>query len=276
MPPVIHCVRHAQGVHNLCTANHVIHDPLLTDLGNEQCRQLRENFPSHDKVELVTASPLRRTMYTALQSFGPVFEAHKDTKLILLPEVQEISDVACDTGSDPDVLRKEIEENGLPVDSSLVYEGWNVKTGRYLPTHDAIRNRAREARRWLKARPEKEIVVVTHGGFLHYFTEDWEDSSQYQGTGWVNTEYRTYEFTSEIHKTDLEGRELESDNATMVETTPSRERRGKEGPAPDRETQKSFYKIGTKGWDDQGLQLSEAEREAAKVSEGKEVDGSRV
>ncbi|KAB8071169.1 histidine phosphatase superfamily [Aspergillus leporis] len=276
MPPIIHCVRHAQGVHNLSTANHVIHDPLLTDLGNEQCRQLSEKFPFHDKVELVTASPLRRTIYTALQSFMPVFEARKDTKLILLPDVQETSDVPCDTGSDPDVLRKEMEEKGLPVDSTLVHEGWNNKTGQYAPTHAAIKKRARDARRWLKARPEKEIIVVTHGGFLHYFTEDWEDSSQYQGTGWVNTEYRTYEFSPEIHKTDLEGRELDCENATMVETIGSRERRGKEGPAPDREAQKFLYKMGTQGWDGQGLQLSTAEREAAKVPEGNEVDGVRM
>lgn len=53
--------------------------------------------------------------------------------------------------------------------------------GRYAPNNAALKSRARAARRWLKARPEKEIVVVTHGGFLHYFTEDWEDSSQYQG-----------------------------------------------------------------------------------------------
>lgn len=64
--------------------------------------------------------------------------------------------------------------------------GWGretdgIQTGRYAPTNEAIKNRAREARRWLKERPEKEIVVVTHGGFLHYFTEDWEDSSHYQG-----------------------------------------------------------------------------------------------
>jgi len=45
-----------------------------------------------------------------------------------------------------------------------------------------LKERARAARRWLKARSEKEIVMVTHGGFLHYFTEDWEDSSQFQGT----------------------------------------------------------------------------------------------
>ena len=55
------------------------------------------------------------------------------------------------------------------------------QSGRYAPTNKALKERARAARRWLKARPEKEIVMVTHGGFLHYFTEDWEDSSQFQG-----------------------------------------------------------------------------------------------
>jgi hypothetical protein len=62
----------------------------------------------------------------------------------------------------------------------------------------------------------------------------------------------------------------------MVETIGSRERRGKEGPAPDREAQKFLYKMGTQGWDGQGLQLSTAEREAAKVPEGNEVDGVRM
>jgi hypothetical protein len=66
-------------------------------------------------------------MYTALQSFEPVFKANPGMKLILLPDIQETSDVACDTGSDPSALRKEIDEKGLPVDASLVHEGWNVK-----------------------------------------------------------------------------------------------------------------------------------------------------
>ncbi|KAL4895027.1 histidine phosphatase superfamily [Aspergillus ambiguus] len=269
MPPIVHCVRHAQGVHNLSVANHVIHDPLLTDLGNEQCRQLRDSFPRHAQVDLVTASPLRRTIYTALQSFEPVFQAHKDMKLILLPDAQETSDVPCDTGSDPADLRREVEN--LPVDMEYVHDGWNNKEGRYAPTTAAIKSRARACRRWLKARPEKEIVIVTHGGFLHYFTEDWEDSSKYQGTGWVNTEYRTYTFSEEEHKDDLEGYELDGDNATLVETIESRQRRNKDGPMADRGQQRLLYKLGTQGWDDQGLQLSTAEREATKVTEGKEV-----
>ncbi|EPS34072.1 hypothetical protein POX_a00947 [Penicillium oxalicum] len=274
MAPIIHAVRHAQGVHNLCTANHVIHDPLLTNLGHEQCAQLEKTFPRHAQVDLVTASPLRRTLYTALESFAPVFEAHPDMKLIALPDAQETSDVPCDTGSDAEVLEKEFA--GKPVDLGLLHDGWNVKEGRYAPRAKALKERARATRRWLKARPEKEIVLVTHGGYLHYFTEDWEDSSQYQGTGWKNTEYRTYTFTDEDHNEDLEGHPIDGDNATLTETLESRQRRGKAGPMPDRQQQKTLYKIGTQGWDDQGLQMSTAERDAAKVPEGKEVDGVRV
>ncbi len=100
-------------------------------------------------------------------------------KVVALPETQEIGDVPCDTGSDVEVLKKEME--GKPVDLSLVYEGWNSKKGKWAAKADAIEARAKEARLWLKVRPEKEIVVVTHGGFLHFFTEDWADTNKYQG-----------------------------------------------------------------------------------------------
>ncbi|KAI2733984.1 hypothetical protein DTO012A8_10089 [Penicillium roqueforti] len=93
MAPIIHCVRHAQGLHNVCTANHIIQDPVLTELGHEQCRKLRESFPRHANIDLVTASPLRRTIYTALESFAPVFESKPDLKIIALPDIQETSDV---------------------------------------------------------------------------------------------------------------------------------------------------------------------------------------
>lgn len=196
-----------QGYHNLSTANHVLPDPELTQLGEQQCAKLRDSFPSHSQIELVAASPLRRTIHTALLSFQPVFQAHPDYKLILIPEAQETSDVPCDTGSDPAVLQKEFVDRGLPVDMSLVHDGWNSKVGsafffditlltigrqktnesgnlqqgKWAPQIGALRNRAREVRQWLRARPEKEIVLVTHGGLLHYLTEDWEDSSLYQG-----------------------------------------------------------------------------------------------
>lgn len=75
---------------------------------------------------------------------------------------------------------------------------------------------------------------------------------------------------------DLEGYDVGGDNATLVETLESRHRRGKNGPTADRDCQKVLYKLGTQGWDSQGLQLSTADREAAKVPAGREVDGVRV
>jgi broad specificity phosphatase PhoE len=135
-------------------------DPLLTPYGEEQCRDLAKKFPYHGNVEAVVASPIKRTIYTALLGFGDDL-ASKNLKVIGLPELQETSDLPCDTGSDPDVIQKEFA--GKPVDLSLVQPDWNSKKGKWAPTAKAIEARAREARLWLMNRPEKEIVVVTHG-----------------------------------------------------------------------------------------------------------------
>ena len=186
--PIVHCVRHAQvcifaseytirllrhcqGYHNLSPANYVMHDPGLTPLGEEQCRQLAASFPYHKSIELLVASPLRRTIYTALLTFDQ--EVQRGLHVIALPTAQETSAVPSDTGSDVNVLRKEMADK--PVDLSLVHEGWNSKTGKWEDEDEALKRRAREARQWLMGRPEREIVLVTHGGFLHYFTEDVSD-----------------------------------------------------------------------------------------------------
>lgn len=158
-------------------ANHKLQDPDLTPFGEEQCHHLAEHFPYHKSVELLVASPLRRTIYTTLLGFEP--EIKRGFKIITLPEVQETSDNPCDTGSDVEKLKKEMVDK--PVDLSLVTEGWNSKQGKWAEDAKAVDARAKEARIWLKARPEKEIVLVTHGGFLHYFTEDWGDSAIYEG-----------------------------------------------------------------------------------------------
>lgn len=120
MAPTLHCVRHAQGYHNLSVANHSIHDPLLTNFGEEQCRMLQKRFPNMGSVDLIVASPLKRTINTALIAFEPVIK-EKGLKVIALPELQETSDLPCDTGSSPELLAKEYE--GKPVDLSLVRPG---------------------------------------------------------------------------------------------------------------------------------------------------------
>ncbi|KAG9668739.1 putative phosphoglycerate mutase, partial [Aureobasidium melanogenum] len=220
-PVTIHCVRHAQGFHNISVANHAMHDPMLTPLGEEQCKALQAKFPFMDRVEAVVASPMKRTVYTALHSFAPVIK-DKRLKVIALPELQETSDLPCDTGSNVQDLESEFR--GQPVDWSYMYtppaKAWNSKLGKWSATASAVDDRARVAREWLYSRPEKEIVVVTHGGFLHYLIEDWMDTNK-NGTGWANTEYRSYTF----------GSNPKSGRPVFIETPQSRARRmGDEKP----------------------------------------------
>ena len=160
MAPTIYCVRHAQGYHNLSIVNHQMHDPLLTAVGEEQCRTLSRTFPDIRSIGLVVASPMKRTIYTALTTFEPILK-EKDLKIIALPELQETSDLPCDTGSPPEELAKEFENK--PVDLSLVKSGWDSKKAKWAPNAPAIERRARDARQWLMARPESNIVVVSHG-----------------------------------------------------------------------------------------------------------------
>lgn len=175
-----------------------------------------------------------------------------------LPDAQETSDCPCDTGSDVDVLHGICAEQGWKTDLSLVTEGWNVKTlwNRYSPASDAIKARARDTRILLRQKARElaqagdediEIVLVAHGAYMHYITNDWEETDKFPGTGWQNCECRTYTFESDFTgDADKE--------AYLVETMESRRRRGKEYPMPGHEKQKELYLICMQAWEDQGLQ----------------------
>jgi len=52
---------------------------------------------------------------------------------------------------------------------------------RWAPQKEKVEERCRVAREWLSKRKEKDVVVVTHGGVLHYLTEDWADFVETQG-----------------------------------------------------------------------------------------------
>lgn len=54
-------------------------------------------------------------------------------------------------------------------------------------------------RQWLRARPEREIVVVAHGDILRYMTDGYNS-----GTAWANAEVREYTFAKE-EADDLQG-----------------------------------------------------------------------
>ncbi|KAK3295141.1 histidine phosphatase superfamily [Chaetomium fimeti] len=222
MPTYIHLVRHAQGFHNLCVANHQLPDPDLTPLGKEQCATLAKTFPFQSQLTHLVASPLRRTIYTCLLSFEPALQHLQQQQsqqqqttppnppaavVVALPELQEVSRFPCDTGSSPAALDAEFGPAGT-VDLSLVraVPDWNVKTGAspFAPVMARLEARARAARVWLRELGRRfeevnpgvdaHVAVVTHGGFLHFLTGDWDGMNPEAGTGWVNTEWRSYEF----------------------------------------------------------------------------------
>lgn len=198
MTIIIHLVRHAQGFHNLNSINEAIPDPYLTPKGQAQCAALRAAFPHHDTLTHLVASPMRRTLLTCHHAFHhhqPRGQSDgsdeqpqpQRLRIAALPLVQEISTNPCDVGSEPAVLRAEygdLRDDGAGwLDDTALVRGWNDKTSEgspYAPRPERLEERARAARRWLRdlgrnhGDGDAEIAVVTHGGFLHFLTQDWD------------------------------------------------------------------------------------------------------
>lgn len=174
MAPTIHLVRHAQGYHNLCIENEQLPDPDLTPLGLQQCSELRASFPNHAQVRCIISSPLRRTLHTSIKVFG----REGLYPVIPLETLQEVSTSPCDTGSNIQLLRSEFDDR---VDFQNLSQSWEDKgrTGPNQPDLLKLEARARQARIFLRELAGKDnddhIVVVTHGDYLHFLTEDWQD-----------------------------------------------------------------------------------------------------
>jgi broad specificity phosphatase PhoE len=261
MPPVIHCVRHGQGFHNVGGGCYTLPDPRLTLLGEEQSMSLgRTAFPDQSKISLVLASPLCRTLHSAYLVFRPSLKTSSKChpEIIAIPDAQETSNDPCDIGNDAPVLHRMVAESKWPVDLSLVEEGWNLKTlgSRYSPESNAIAVRARDARIFIRQKIRKlieegdqdpQVALVTHGGFLHYFTGDWEDSWINPGTGWQNCETRSYVFEQDAIS------DIDAD-AGLTETMDSRVSRGKSHPMPPAKEQAILFQQAMENWEIQGLQ----------------------
>lgn len=233
MPPRVHLVRHGQRYHQLepLEEHRQIHDPDLTELGFENCRKFNQLFPEYVHVDLMVASPMRRAIQTAAYCFADRIPRTTRGNILLQPLAQENTDLPCDVGSDRKVLEGEF---GNLVDTSLVTEDWTTKEGVNAPTPDALKERARLLRYWLRDRQEHDVVVVGHGAFWDYVTNALDadglllDKKVFQEipsmrrltelagpeSTWANREWRFYDFAS---KTD--------EQATLVEQEDSIARR---------------------------------------------------
>ena len=140
---------------------------------------------------------------------------------------------------------------------NIVLIAFCLQQGRWASTVTAVQGRATWARQWLKLRPEKEIVLISHGCFLHYLTDDWVNAANPQGaapiclnvfyncltlrntaTSWYNTEFRSFVFAEDS----------DDDDAYLIETQESRLRRGQTEDPLSKEQQSMLKETVQKTW----------------------------
>jgi broad specificity phosphatase PhoE len=210
MSPTLHLVRHAEGFHNCSWHGEAIRDPLLTEKGKSQCRELCENFAYHDDIDLLLASPMKRTIQTCQISFKPAVD--RGMKILLMPLAQESSDENMDTGSEV----KDIKDMfGDLVDEDRIvhlFPYWNRNIGRFGVEPEVMMERANMLRRFIRDRPERNIVLVSHGTFAHAITGNYTKEGVQTTRMWENAECRTYTFD-------------DGEDAKVVETEESKKRR---------------------------------------------------
>jgi broad specificity phosphatase PhoE len=181
MPPTLLLIRHAQALHNVAS-DWSFHDPKLSELGEQQCRELQtslQNSTIAHQVDLIVVSAMRRTLQTA--TIGLDFLIKKGVPVMPHAGWQENADKPCDTGSDISVMEKEFPQYDFSgVDKMYPDKTTNLKSNPYAFTEKAILARGQTCLKELYSRPEKVIAVVSHSGFLRtavcnrrFFNADW-------------------------------------------------------------------------------------------------------
>ncbi|CDO70302.1 hypothetical protein BN946_scf184370.g3 [Trametes cinnabarina] len=120
----IYLLRHAEAEHNV-SENYSIKDARLTPRGRQQAAKLNEHTKHtvQQSAHLLVSSGLRRTLSTTVLAF-PALRKRLEAAgkpVVVLPQLQEVNDLPCDTGSDDE-------------DAWLVPVGEVVKEGEAEPT----------------------------------------------------------------------------------------------------------------------------------------------
>ncbi|PVH85673.1 phosphoglycerate mutase-like protein [Cadophora sp. DSE1049] len=214
----IHCIRHAEGMHNVKEMDYEyrkkLNDPRLTYWGEKQAEALATRFKHMDKLTHIICSPMRRTIHTAYIALRPaIFE--KNIPIIAYPDVREWGNTNCNTGIKMSHLLEKFEELKGRVETSLAPDGWEFNREVMTPYPEYKQTRALKVRKELwelaqvalkcekgekgvwngievigvKKNRDVHIVVVTHGAFLATL-EGLNEERFY------NAEYRTYEFAT--------------------------------------------------------------------------------
>ncbi|RDI85949.1 hypothetical protein Vi05172_g3980 [Venturia inaequalis] len=212
----IHLIRHCQSTFNVPPHDANKLDPDLTATGVRQAKSLGQSFPHLTPDSLIVASPLRRTLNTALHAFKHHLSA-TNSQILALPELQELSRWPCDTGSSLPTLLTEFRDH--PVDFEKVTFDWDSKDGYFSPSERRTLQRMRNTRQWLYEQEAQNIVCVGHAHCLQLLVGEASYDKIRAGLctpEWKNGEWRSY------HIEVGPNREKE-----LVETRESLRRRGK-------------------------------------------------
>ncbi|CAK9781208.1 hypothetical protein CC85DRAFT_289451 [Cutaneotrichosporon oleaginosum] len=228
----IFLVRHAQAEHNVFS-DWSIHDPSLTPVGRRQAGRLQDETIGslQGTAQLLVTSPLRRTMETTLIAFPELkrrLEA-EGKKVVLLDIAQEVEDLPCDTPLHP---REELASSMDGMFSDLDFTGlspdYASKQGIFDPERAA--ERAELVRKWLRERPEQEIVLVAHGDILRYIVDGHHSSRR-----WRNAEVCEFAFQAGFEDPEarlVERRSTHDKKPAVIQTPTPPTSEGSKSPGP--------------------------------------------
>ena len=205
-------VRHAQGTHNKAEEETLLQPPdqillvqnserkywdaPLTALGRHQSLRRRQQLiddnilaPPAEQTEnegatalqLVVTSTLRRAIQTAIHIFGPADQDGAPKFLATELCRERVANFTCDGRSTRAELKKLysfVDFSELQTDMDLMWLQKEDADG-----ERACRDRAKAFVRWLLARPEEHIAVVSHGHFLRHLFSLLPDEQLLAGAG---------------------------------------------------------------------------------------------
>ena len=175
----VYLIRHAQSEANASYEREdqtIYFDPGITNLGKKQAAIARKLLANID-FDLIVCSPLTR----ALQTFEFIFPRPIQNKVVLSFVREYLNDPA-DVGSQPNELSEKFENFDF---SGLQKFWWNndVPIEEKEINYESIHNldaRVKKFKKWIEARTERKIAVISHGTFISRITDYFPNNCEFQ------------------------------------------------------------------------------------------------
>ncbi|PKI64857.1 phosphoglycerate mutase-like protein 1 isoform X2 [Punica granatum] len=225
----LHLVRHAQGFHNVegekdykAYLSYDLLDAQLTPLGWQQVHNLRKHVQAcglSKKIELVIASPLLRTMQTAVGAFGGEgYTDGIDAPALMVANAGQSNHPAISSLNCPPFIAVELCREHLGVhpcdkrrsiteyrslfpaiDFSLIENDEDVLWKPDVREKDEeVAIRGMKFLNWLWTRKEREIAIVSHSGFLYHALSNFGNDCHPQIKSEICTHFANCELRSVV------------------------------------------------------------------------------